>query len=65
MIIDFRRNQRGYSGIEMKGETVERVESYKYRGISFDDKLSWKCHLDAVVQKVYSSYILLEKVWVL
>ena len=25
MIIDFRRNQREHSGIEIKGETVERV----------------------------------------
>ena len=38
----------------MKGETVERVESYKYRGISFDDKLSWKCHVDPLVKKVHS-----------
>ena len=38
----------------MKGETVERVESYKYRGISFDDKLSWKCHVDPLVKRVHS-----------
>ena len=35
MIIDFRRNQREYSGIVIKGETVERVKSYKYLGITF------------------------------
>ena len=55
MIINFRRNQREHRGIEIKGETVERVKSYKkYLGITFDDKLSWKCHVDAVVKKVHS-----------
>jgi len=65
MVIDFRRNQREKRGVEIRGETSERVQMCKYLGIMFDDKLSWKCHLDAVVKKVYSSYILLEKVWVL
>ena len=30
IIIDFSRNQRDHSEIEIKGETVERVQSYKY-----------------------------------
>ena len=29
MIIDIRRNQREYSGIEIKGETTERVKKVK------------------------------------
>ena len=27
---------------------------YKYLGITFDDNLSWKCHVNAVVKKVHS-----------
>ena len=61
MIIDFRMNQREYSGIEIKGETVERANHYKYLGITFDDKLSWKCHVDAVVKKVHSRLYCLRK----
>ena len=37
---DFRRNQRAYSGVEIKGETVERVKSHKYLGLTVDDKQS-------------------------
>ena len=54
MIIDFEGIKEKHSGIEVKGETVERVTSYNYLGITFDDKLSWKCHVDAVVKKVHS-----------
>ena len=36
MSTDFRRNEREYSGIEIKGETAERVKIYKYLGITFD-----------------------------
>ena len=36
MSTDFRRNEREYSGIEIKGETTERVKIYKYLGITFD-----------------------------
>ena len=60
-IINFRRNQREYRGNEIKGETVERVTSYKYIGLTFHDKLSWKCHADAVVKKVHSRLYCLRK----
>ena len=43
--------------IEIKGETVKRVNNYTFLGINFDDKLSWKCHVDAVVKKVHSIII--------
>ena len=34
MIIDFRRNQREYSGFKIKGKTAERVKMYKYFGVT-------------------------------
>ena len=40
IIVDFRRCQKQFCGIEIKGETVQGLKSYKYPGISFDDKLT-------------------------
>ena len=40
IIADFRRCQKQFCGIEIKGETVQGLKSYKYPGIPFDDKLS-------------------------
>ena len=42
MSTDFRRNEREYSGIEIKGETAERVKIYKYLGITFDVCVCWR-----------------------
>ena len=58
---DYGRNQREYSGIKSKGETIERVKGFKYLGIPFDDKLSWNCHVDAVVKKVHNRLYYLRK----
>lgn len=45
----------------VEGINVERVKGYKYLGITFDDKLSWKCHVDAVVKRVQSRLYFLRK----
>ena len=39
MCIDFRKNQRCPKPVYIKGEAVERVETYKYSGVVFDSKL--------------------------
>ena len=42
-MIDFRRKVPVYSDVAIKGETVEKVETYSYSlGILIDNKLSWK-----------------------
>ena len=38
MRIDFRKNKRCPKPVYIKGETVERVETYKYLGMVFDSK---------------------------
>ena len=38
MCIDFRKNQRCPKPVYIKGEAVERVETYKYLGVVFDCK---------------------------
>ena len=35
----------------MKGEAVERVETYKYLGVVFDSKLNWKENIDSVLKE--------------
>ena len=44
MCIDFRKNQRCPKPVYVKGEAVERVDTYKYLGVVFDSKLNWKEH---------------------
>ena len=41
-MIDFRRKVPVYSDVAIKGETVEKVETYRYLRIVTDNKLSWK-----------------------
>ena len=40
MVIDFRRKVPVYNDVVAKGETVEKVETYRYLGIVIDNKLS-------------------------
>ena len=61
MIIDFRKKKSECSSIVIKGEKVERVKTYKYLGITFDEKLSWKQHVDATVKKAHSRLYCLRK----
>ena len=49
MCIDFRKNQRCPKPVYIKGETVERVDTYKYLGVVFDSKLNWKEIINAVL----------------
>ena len=42
MCIDFRKIQRCPKPVYIKGEAVERVETYKYLGVVFDSKLNWQ-----------------------
>ena len=51
MCIDFRKNQRCPKPVYMKGEAVERVETYKYLGVVFDSKLNWKENIDSVLKE--------------
>ena len=51
MCIDFRKNQRCPKLVYIKGEAVERVNTYKYLGVVFDSKLNWK-EINSVLKKV-------------
>ena len=51
MCIDFRKNQRCPKPVCIKGEAVERVDTYKYLGVVFDSKLNWKENINSVLKK--------------
>ena len=38
----------------IKGEAMERVDTYKYLGAVFDSKLNWKENINSVLKKVNS-----------
>jgi hypothetical protein len=61
MIVDFRKEQHALSDIKIKGEPVERVDSYKYLGIVLDSKLSWKENTDHIFKRVQSRMYCLRK----
>ena len=54
MYIDFRKNQRCPKPVYIKGEAVERVDTYKYLGVVFDSKLNWKENINYVLKKANS-----------
>ena len=61
MCIDFRKNQRCPKPVCIKGEAVERVETYIYLGAVFDSKLNWKENINSVLKKSELENVLLEK----
>ena len=52
MIVDFRKQQREHPPIHIDGTVVEKVESFKFLGIQFTDKLKWSTQTDSMVKKV-------------
>ena len=57
MVIDFRRKVPVYSDVVIKGETVEKVETYRYLGIVIDNKLSWNKFLSTLSRRLIAAYI--------
>ena len=61
MCIDFRKNQRCPKPVYIKGEAVERVDTYKYLGVVFDSKLNWKENINSMLKKVNSRVYCMRK----
>ena len=52
MCIDFRKNQNCPKPVYIKGEAVERVDTYKNLGVVFESKLNWKENINSVLKKL-------------
>ena len=61
MVIDFRQTSPDPQPVDIKGSSVERVDTYKYVGIVPDNKLSWGDHVDLIVKKLNSRIYCLRK----
>ena len=61
MIIDFRKKKYQPKPIEIRGDAIERVESYKYLGVTIDSRLSWKQNTDEMLKKVNTRLFCLSK----
>ena len=61
MCIEFTKNQRCPKPVHIKGEAMERVDTYKYLGVVFDTKLNWKENINSVLKKVNSRMYCMRK----
>ena len=52
IIFDFRKNQDGHDAVEIDGQVVERVEEYKYLGVTVNERLDWSEHASNVLSKI-------------
>ena len=59
--LSLRKNQRCPEPVHIKGEAMERVDTYKYLGVVFDTKLNWKENINAVLKKVNSRMYCMRK----
>ena len=61
LIIDFRKNKNNADNVVINNTCVERVSTYKYLGVVFDDKLKWGDHIDSLMKKLNSRMYCLRK----
>lgn len=51
MIVDFRQQKFPHRPVEIGGQIIETVQSYKYLGMHLSHKLDWSVHTDAAYKK--------------
>ena len=61
MVVDFRRNPGTIEPLIIKGKEVGIVCTYKYLGITIDNKLDWTAHVNACHKKANQRLFFLRK----
>ena len=62
LVIDFRKKKNvPITPVKMKGVDIEIVDTYKYLGVTIDNKLAWSYHIDKVYSKTQSRLFFLRK----
>ena len=61
IVIDFRRSEPPLQRVNIRGEDIEVVQSYRYLGVHLDSKLDWSVNTDAVYRKGQSRLVFLRR----
>lgn len=61
MVIDFRRSRPSLLPVNIQGQDIKVVQTYKYFGVHLDNKLEWSANTDALYQKGQSRLFFLWK----
>ncbi len=61
MVFDNRKKITDHDDVVIKGQVVEKVDTYKYLGIVFDSKLTWKTNVEGILKKANSRMYFLRK----
>ena len=61
LVIDFRIKKNPLSPLVIKDQEIEQGQTYKYLGVTIDDKLNWQMHSSAVCKKLNRRMFFLRK----
>lgn len=61
MVVDFRRNKPLPSPVSISGRDVDLVDTYKYLGVTLDNKLDWSANTEAIYKKGQSRLYFLRR----
>ncbi|XP_051808801.1 HIG1 domain family member 1A, mitochondrial isoform X1 [Acanthochromis polyacanthus] len=61
MVVDFRRRTLPHPPVNIQGQDIETVDSFKYLGVHLNNKLDWSHNTDALYKKGQSRLHLLRR----
>ncbi|XP_051787946.1 uncharacterized protein LOC127529166 [Erpetoichthys calabaricus] len=61
LVVDFRRTRPLMDPVIIRGDCVQRVQTYKYLGVQLDDKLDWTANTDALCKRGQSRLYFLRR----
>uniref|UniRef100_A0A8C4T3P3 Reverse transcriptase domain-containing protein n=1 Tax=Erpetoichthys calabaricus TaxID=27687 RepID=A0A8C4T3P3_ERPCA len=61
LVVDFRRPRPLLDPVIIRGDCVQRVQTYKYLGVQLDDKLDWTANTDSLCKRGQSRLYFLRR----
>ena len=59
MVVDFKRNRTDVGALQIRGQTVERVEEYRYLGTIIDNKFNFEKNVESIHKKCRQRMVIL------